>query len=327
MYINQAERDNLAKGLGIFIESFRFYIVSILIKRFGDDWDKEFSKTLNYKQKENWEKDLRKGIKPIDLIDFQYLKKIALDNRDLLEDDFGYEKNSLPTWLSEIYEARNEVAHYNNSLEETKAIKAWIHLREIARLIGNNELEQKLYNLQKNQNSDNPKRQTLKETFKPRLNFTQHSTETLDIVNCSGLWQEVFADEVYFCPAENGAYTHRQCKYFGAYFQKRVGAIGEIEAVIDIHSENEAEIYWINGNQNAEEYISRAREKAIELRPNDFPLRIFLLKDLYSIDFIKDSKGGMQASKMYLNVEGLNVTNAKELIEKLDGKNWSNFNL
>ena len=156
--------------------------------------------------------------------------------------------------------------------------------------------------------------------------FIQHSTETLDIVNCSGLWQEVFAEEVYICPAEGGAFSHRQCKYFGAYFQKRVGAIGEIEAVVDVHSEDDAEIYWANGQQ-IEGYISRAKQKAIELRPNEFPIRIFLLKDLYSTEFVKDSKGGMQTSKMYLDVEDLNVSNVKELIEKLDGKNWSDFGL
>lgn len=325
MYINKNERDNLDKGLGLFIEVFRPYVVLILTKRFGENWNKNFAETLNFKQRENWEKDLQRGKKPENLIDFQYLKKFALDNRDLLEEDFGYEKNSLPTWLGEIYEVRNEVTHYSNEIEENKALKAWIHLREITKLIGNNELEQQLSNLQKNTNKETNKIQVSEKskTFVPQL--TQHSTETLDIVNCSGLWQEVFAEEVYICPIGGGVRNHRQCKYFGAYFQKRVGAIGEIEAVIDVFSEDECQVYWININQNTENYFRRAKEKAIELRPEGVPVRIFLLKDLYSTNFTKDSKGGMQAAKMYLNVEDLNVENAKELAEFLNDRNWSEF--
>lgn len=325
MYINQTELENLDKGLKLFIEVFRPYVVSILTERFGDDWAAEFAKTLPMPKKENWEKDLRKGAKPENLIDFQYFKGFALDreNQKLLEDSFEFETKSLPTWFGEIYDARNAVKHYN-PLEEDKALKAWIHLRKIVKLLGHNELEQRLLKLQKNESprSFQTQTQNKKRAFS---NSNQYSTETLDIINCSGSYEEVFAEEVYFCPAESGTFTHRQCKYFGAYFQKRVGAVGEIEAVVDVHSENEAEIYWANGNQNAEEYVIKAKEKAIELRPSDLPIRVFLLKDLYSTEFIKDSKGGMQGNKIYLSVEDLNVANAKELAEKLNGKNWSDF--
>lgn len=323
MYINQNEMDNLNKGLRLFIEVFRPYVVSFLVNKFGDNWDEDFAENLSPKQRENWEKDLQKGIKPENLIDFQYLKKFALDNKKSLQEDFGYIAHSLPTWLSEIYEARNGVAHYDNTLEETKALKAWIHLREIAKLIGNDELEQQLSNLQKNVTPQIA--QTPKNAERTTSNLTPYTTETLDIVNCSGLWQEVFAEEVYICPVGGGSRNHRQCKYFGAYFLKRVGAVGEIEAVVDVYSENETQIYWINGNDNAENYITRAKEKAIELRPNDLPARIFLLRDLYSTEFVKDSKGGMQGAKMYMNIEELKVKNAKELAEILNGRNWSEF--
>ncbi len=319
MNINRDEKEKLYKGLGLFIEEFRPYVVSILTERFGSNWDKEFVKTLYSDQREEWERKLIEGRKPEDLIDFPHFKGFAIDktNQNLLRNDFKQETGSLATWCGEINSARNGVAHFDSTLEEDKAVKAWINLRTIAKLIGNSELEQQLRDLQKSNEVKAVKR------AKPTLN--QHSTETLDIVNCSGLWQEVFAEEVYICPIGGGVRNHRQCKYFGAYFQKRVGAIGEIEAVIDVFSENECRVYWITTNQNTEDYFNRAKEKAIELRPDGLPVRIFLLKDLYSTNFIKDSKGGMQAAKMYLNVEDLNVKNAKELAELLNDRNWSEF--
>lgn len=266
MYISRTERHNLYKGLDLFLESFRPYIVSILIERFGSDWNKEFAKTLYSDQRENWQRKLSEGKIPDEIIDFQYFKGFAIDkeNQKVLKEDFKYETSSLATWCGEIYDARNGVAHFDSTLEEDKAVKAWINLRTIARLIGNSELEQKLRDLQKDKSA-----QIVKRVLKVKPNSIQHSIETLDIVNCAGLWQEVFADEVYFCPVEGSSYTHRQCKYFGVYFQKRVGAVGEIEAVVDVYAEDEAETYWVNGVQGDEEYIKKAKEKVDEFRSND----------------------------------------------------------
>ena len=322
MYINRTERHNLYQGLDLFLESFRPYIVSILIERFGSDWSKDFAKTLYSDQRENWHRKLSEGKRPDEIIDFQYLRGFAIDkeNQRFLKEDFKYETGSLATWCGEIYDARNGVAHFDSALEEDKAVKAWINLRTIARLIGNTELEQQLRDLQKSEPT-----QKIKSVPKAKPVSIHYSIETLDIVNCAGLWQEVFADEVYFCPVEGSSYTHRQCKYFGVYFQKRVGAVGEIEAVVDVYSEGEAEIYWTNTVQDDRECIEKAKEKANQFRPNELPLRVFLLKNLSSTNFIKDSKGGMQTAKTYLNIEDLNVGNARELAELLKDRNWSEF--
>ncbi len=321
MNISRTEKEKLYEGLGLFIESFRPYITSILIKRFGNDWNREFVRTLYSEQRESWERKLSEGKKPEEIIDFKHLKSFAIDreNQNLLKEDFKYETGSLATWCGEIYDARNGVAHFDSTLEEDKAVKAWINLRTIARIIGNNELERQLYNLQKNDSTQVAKRiEGVKSTF------TQHSTETLDIVNCAKSWQEVFAEEVYLC-LTNSSFNHLQCKYFGVYFLKRVGAIGEIEAVIDVYENNRNEVYFINGNQNVEEYFSRARKKIMELRPNQFPHRVFLLKDLYTTEFIKDSENAMRENKTYLNIEDLKIKDAKELAEILNGRRWSEF--
>ncbi len=156
-----------------------------------------------------------------------------------------------------------------------------------------------------------------------------HSFETIDIVNSakSEFRQMIFSDNVYLCPAKGGQYAHKQCKYLGVYWEKRVGAIAEIEAVVDIQSEDEAEIYWDEGNETVEKYINLAKEKALLLRPNDLPIRVFLLKNLHETNFIKDSLGGMFGSKQYLNIEDLSVSDSKDLAKKLIGRKWSEFGL
>ena len=318
----------------MFIEEFRLYVKKLLTNEYGEQWSNKFVSSLYPDHREEWLNYGDKDQPPENLIEHKHLKKFAIDYRALLENDFRKETTSLPTWFSEITYARNQVAHSQKSLDEDEATKVWIHLRKILKSIGKYELEQQLLGLQKNVIAQNtltipktasaPNQKKLERRF---TNFIQHSIETLDIINCSGSWQEVYADEVYICPATSGAFSHRQCKYFGAYFNKHVGAVGEIEAVVDVNSENDLEIYWTNYNQNTENHLARAKEKAFELRPDEFPIRVFLLKDLYPTSFVKDSKGGMQGNKIYLNVEDLNITNAKELAGALDGKVWSDLNL
>ena len=42
MIITQTEKDNLYKGLGLFLEGFRAYIISLLIQKHGDGWANAF---------------------------------------------------------------------------------------------------------------------------------------------------------------------------------------------------------------------------------------------------------------------------------------------
>jgi hypothetical protein len=57
------------------------------------------------------------------------------------------------------------------------------------------------------------------------------------------------------------------------------------------------------------------------------PIRVFLLENLYSTDYIKDSPGGMFGSKIYLSIENLEANNAEDLAKKLLGKKYSEFGL
>jgi hypothetical protein len=323
--------------------------VSLLKLNAGDEWRNEFLRTLSPVQLQAWEKKERKGRKPENLIDFQHFKYFAIKNKDLLRDDFEEKTGRLPTLLEEIVEARNSYAHFD-SINEDEATKAWINMRSIAKLLGMNELEQEIRNLEKGKTEEksliskpekiasNPiplsveANKILAETQTPKQKIAplpSNSSEILDIVNCANaeFRQTVLSHNVYLCPAKGGAYNHKQCKYLGVYWEKHVGAVTEIKAVVDVHSENRAEIYWINGNQNAEDYIARAKEKALQLRPNDLPIRVFLLENLHSTDFVKDSSGGMFGSKIYFNIENLDVADAEELARKINGKTYSDFGL
>lgn len=149
MNISQIQRDNLSRALGFFIEAFRPYIVSVLHNKFGETWPAEYAKTvLLPEQKAKWDEALRSGSSPMGLLDYPHFKHFAIKFKDLLKKDFEKKTGDLPNWLGEIYEVRNKVAHYNESIEEDEAMKSWIHMRTIARLLKMTELEEELTNLQ-----------------------------------------------------------------------------------------------------------------------------------------------------------------------------------
>src|SRR5688500_15922662 len=102
MSINQIEKDNLFKGLGLFLEGFRPYVVSILMSENGEDWAEAFADSLSPGQKSNWTASLKNGMPPEAALDFHHFKSFAVANKFLLKDDFGKKVNSVPTWLGEI---------------------------------------------------------------------------------------------------------------------------------------------------------------------------------------------------------------------------------
>jgi predicted AAA+ superfamily ATPase len=149
MNISQMQKDNLFKGLGLFLEGFRPFLVSVLMRRAGEDWMSEFEKTLSPQQLENWNDGLRNGTPSEALIDFHHFKFFAIKNKDLLKADFGKKVNDLPNWLNEIAEVRHRIAHFKE-IDEDEAAKAWIHMKAIAKLLKMDELEQEIVKLKEN---------------------------------------------------------------------------------------------------------------------------------------------------------------------------------
>ncbi len=144
----------------------------------------------------------------------------------------------------------------------------------------------------------------------------------LDVVNCSGRPAEVLEENVYICPARGGPYSHSRAMYFGMYSQKAVRRVATIEAVVVVHDHEDAELRWRNVATSKQELIDLAQQKARRLRPKGGSMNVFLLGLLHGTSFVKASKGGMQASKRYFNVEDHAPASAGDLAEKLRGLTW-----
>lgn len=145
--IQQNQQDNLYKGLGLFIEAFRAYVVSVLMKEAGERWPAWFVEALYPAQQDNWNQGLKAGTAPEALIDYPYLKPFALKYRDMLREDFGKDINKLATWLDTIYEARNKLAHFQE-IDQDEFSNAFIQMKNIARNLQMSELEEELEGLQ-----------------------------------------------------------------------------------------------------------------------------------------------------------------------------------
>ena len=147
MALNQIQKDNLYKGLGLFLEAMRPYAVNVLQKEAGDNWRVWFVEALSAQQQDNWKQGLRQGTPPDALIDFHYLKPFALKYKDLLRQDFGSkEVHNVPTWFGEIADVRHQIAHFRE-LEDDQATNTWIKMTQIARTLGMSELVDELTKL------------------------------------------------------------------------------------------------------------------------------------------------------------------------------------
>ena len=144
----------------------------------------------------------------------------------------------------------------------------------------------------------------------------------LDVVNCAVLPEEVQEGNVYMCPTTGRAYNHKRCQFFGMYRNERVERIAVIEAVVDLISEEEPELKWKNVETCNTDLIAIAKEKRRNWRPDDYPVRVFVLGDFYQTDFIKDTGGNMRI-KQYFDIGSLEPEGPEDLAEKLRNKVWS----
>lgn len=147
MAIRQIQQDNLYQAFGLFIEGFRPYIVATLMHKEGERWPALFAEALSPVQRDFWNQSLRTGSSPLGLIDYPHLKGFALRFKDLLRDDFGKEVNNLPSYLENIYNIRNKIAHYQD-VSKDEFTEAFLLMRKIARLLRMNELEEALSRLE-----------------------------------------------------------------------------------------------------------------------------------------------------------------------------------
>ncbi len=143
-----SHNETLFKALGLFIDAFRLYTVSVLTKTEGDKWPAEYARTLSTAQLENWNKGIRNGTSPERLIDFGNIASFANGFKDLLRPDFGRDVKNLTAWLEDITTVRNKLAHFNTELSPDDITNAFYNMTRIADKTGMTELKDSLKRLQ-----------------------------------------------------------------------------------------------------------------------------------------------------------------------------------
>lgn len=155
----------------------------------------------------------------------------------------------------------------------------------------------------------------------------------LDVCNCANTIDHPVSYNVYTCPATGGSYSHKRSRYFGAYKNNHAQYVSEILGVVDINSKDpeDTNILWNNSEVISspdtltnEKLVQEAIERKYTTRPDTLEnARVFVLGEMHKTAFRKGSSGGMMGSKQYFEVADLDISNASELAEALDGMDWS----
>ncbi|MDX2176291.1 MAG: hypothetical protein SF028_07450 [Candidatus Sumerlaeia bacterium] len=166
------------------------------------------------------------------------------------------------------------------------------------------------------------------ETFLGEEDLLTSWRDWMDVVNCAGTYQIQIDEQVYLCPADGGAYSHRPCRYFGLYQNKAVRYVAEILAVVWVGADRTSRVTWHQPGEKAR--LESHRQRAVEMvfkHEWARPAQAFLLGPMFSTRFVKDTKGGMLGSKQYFDVSDLDAADAKTLAAKLeaDVRSWSNL--
>lgn len=148
----------------------------------------------------------------------------------------------------------------------------------------------------------------------------------LDVVNCSGSFENVLEHGIYTCPTSGGAYSHRRCKYFGAYGgNKLVEIVCEIRAVLEFESSECTKLSWNNTEESRKSLVDEGIQKLKALNQSDDNVRVFLLGQRVPTKFVKDTKGGMQQSKLYFDITDLQAKDTEHLAMLLESRKWSDL--
>lgn len=273
MKITNHQQENLYKAFGLFIEAFRFYVVDVLSKEHADKWPAAFVDALYPAQKDTWNMGLKSGSAPMALIDYPYLKSFALRYKDLLKADFGKDSNKAATWFETIYDTRNKLAHFNE-ISQDEFTQTFIQMKNIARAIKMDELENELAQLQLAESS------TIKAEAKPDVTPTDTTPWFLTVmphadIRHGRLDESVFAANLAEVALGNGREIYNNPVVF---FQKTYFTAG-------LKNVAKTVIKGLNGKEDAE-------NRVISLQTGFGGGKTHTLISLYHI-----SKWGRQASQ------------------------------
>src|SRR5690606_9995761 len=105
--MENVKRNNLDRALGLFLESMRSYIPSVMKAKYKDKWDQAYYDTMSQVQQKFWKENNRIEQKsPEQMIDIGNLSSWALDRhvQNLIRNDFNRMTTKLSTKFSEIAE-------------------------------------------------------------------------------------------------------------------------------------------------------------------------------------------------------------------------------
>lgn len=147
--------------------------------------------------------------------------------------------------------------------------------------------------------------------------------DKLEVVNCAGFPGDVLEHGVYICPAKGASYSHRRCQYFGMYGgNKRVERVALIRAVVDVVDATSGLLRW----KNVADDTARLEQEAVakvRMLKNQYPMRAFLLGELYPTLFLKNTPGGLYGTKIYFDLSAFKPADAREVANLLYHKDWT----
>lgn len=170
------------------------------------------------------------------------------------------------------------------------------------------------------------------EDFLNRTGVLPSWKHTIDIIPCGATQNEV-NQRLYICPATSGAYNHSRAKFFGAYWDKRINFIAEIQGVVVAQKGENGSVEFItqwSNIDNSDEATKMCLENEAKKRfdsveqwrkdeLNNTNLRIFVLGDLEKVNIEKKSKGGIR-SKIYWY--DINSETVQDLKSELNNREW-----
>lgn len=165
------------------------------------------------------------------------------------------------------------------------------------------------------------------EEYLERNNLLPTWKSRLDVVNCYGTKTELENYSVYMCPDAGAPYSHKRALYFGAYWDKKVNYIYNIDGVVIIEKNmTSPKVKYNNTDKYDLELIKEAKAKIKQLRSVEIQqnsIQVFLLSNKAKVNFTKDSDGGLYGSKIYFVFK--NTSNLDALKDLIDNRSWSEF--
>ena len=151
--------------------------------------------------------------------------------------------------------------------------------------------------------------------------------EWLDVVNCATYPDHFTQSQIYTCPTTGRAYSHVRCKFLGLYKNKTVSHVALVRGVVQVPRSGEPHVDWVNDGTPEPELVDMARERVLSAwgEPPTEDLRAFILADVCSTNFEKETRGGMLGSKQYFDLSKLKPIprDSKELAKGLEGRAWA----